>query len=73
MPVLDAGGDQVGLFIAIVVSAVGNVEPPLFHVVDEAVWPTLEQKVSKLALSFSSTLAVKVASAIDISPFVSGL
>ncbi len=50
---MDAGGDQVGLFIAIVVSTVGNVEPPLFHVVDEAVWPTLEQKVSKLALSFS--------------------
>jgi hypothetical protein len=32
--------------------------------------PTLEQKVSKPALSFSSTLAVKVASAIGISPFV---
>ncbi len=54
-------------------SAVSDVEPPVFHVVDEAVWPTLEQKVSKLALSFPSTLAVKVASAIDISPFVSGL
>ena len=32
--------------------------------------PTLEQKVSKLALSFSSTLAVKVASAIVIAPFI---
>ena len=31
--------------------------------------PTLEQNVSKLVLSFSSTRAVKVASAIDTSPF----
>lgn len=33
--------------------------------------PTLEQKVSKLALSFSSTLAVIVASAIRTALFVS--
>ena len=31
--------------------------------------PTLEQKASKLILSFSSTRAVKVACAIDITPF----
>ena len=30
--------DWVGLFISIVASAVSDVEPPVFHVVDEAVF-----------------------------------
>ena len=28
----------MGLFISIVASAVGNIEPPVFHMVDEAVF-----------------------------------
>ena len=32
------GGNWVGLFISIVASAMGNAEPSVFHVVDEAVF-----------------------------------
>ncbi len=35
---MEAGGDWFGLFISIVASAVGDVESPVFHVVDEAVF-----------------------------------
>ena len=35
---MDIGGDWVGLFIFIVASAVGDVESPVFHMVDEAVF-----------------------------------
>ena len=31
-------GDGMGLFISIVASAVGDVEPSVFHMVDEAVF-----------------------------------
>ena len=32
------GGNWIGLFISIVASAMGNAEPSVFHVVDEAVF-----------------------------------
>ena len=35
---MDIGGDWAGLFIFIVASAVGNVEPPVLHMVDEPVF-----------------------------------
>ena len=35
---MDTGGDWLGLFISVVASAVGDVEPPVFHMVDEAVF-----------------------------------
>ena len=38
IPVSNMGGDWPGLFISIVASAVGDVEPPVFHMVDEPVF-----------------------------------
>ena len=34
----DVGGDGMGLFIFIVASAVGDVEPTMLHMIDEAVF-----------------------------------
>ena len=35
---MEAGGDWFGLFISIVASAVGDVEPSVFHMVDQPVF-----------------------------------